>query len=61
MFIFAFNESMDGGCGLDVESVGASVIELEALESFLTQRLNWLYKMSGTCFLGFAIMLMVSG
>ena len=28
---------------------------------FLTQRLNWLYKMSGTCFLGFAIMLMVSG
>ncbi|MEG0032238.1 LysE family translocator [Acinetobacter sp.] len=28
---------------------------------FLTQRLDWLYKMSGTCFLGFAIMLMVSG
>jgi hypothetical protein len=28
---------------------------------FLTQRLNWLYKMSGACFLGFAIMLMVSG
>ena len=28
---------------------------------FLTQRLNWLYKMLGVCFLGFAIILMVSG
>ena len=28
---------------------------------FLNQRLNWLYKMSGACFLGFAIILMVSG
>ena len=26
---------------------------------FLTQRLNWLYKISGFCFLGFAIMLIV--
>ncbi|WP_264754359.1 hypothetical protein [Acinetobacter sp. MF4640] len=28
---------------------------------FLSQPLSWLYKMSGACFLGFAIMLMVSG